>query len=351
MQGRLPAVFPTLLLLTLAAGEARAGNAPALRAEMRAAGFTDAQVATVESGGLVTRLRLQREDNAAFVIAVTRIASPMETLVEEVRSIGRSGWMPAADRTLQTGRFGTPPSLADLAPLRLERQDLRDLAGCRVGDCDVQLDRHTMDEGRRIDWRAGDAERRAAQLLETMLVARAEAYLREGGRGMAVYDDGVPPESAARGFEYILRNSPSLCGRDRPFCDYLLQFPAGPPPPELEQFLFWSKVRVVKPVVSIVHAVIRHDPAVSPPRYDVALKHVYDSHYFLAYGEFLTLLPETDNPGAFYLVRSVRALINPPHGLLRGILLGRIKHGMREQLAEEVALTRRRLEIAALPSR
>ncbi len=351
MRGRRRAVLLTTLVLTAFGDDSFAQPLGALESDMRAVGFTDAQIGAVRSGGLVTRLRLQREDNAAFVVAVTRIASPATTLLDEIRSVGRSGWTPAGERTLQTGRFSLPPVPADLQPLRLERQDLRDLARCHVGDCDVQLDRRTMAEAQRIDWRAADADTRAAELMKRVLLEHATAYLQEGSPAMAVYDDGPSPESAATGFEYILKNSPGLCGRDRPLCDYLLQSPEASPPPELEQFLFWSKSRVVKPVVSIVHAVIRHDEKAPAPRYDVVLKHVYDTHYFLAYAEFLSLLPEPGTTRAFYLVRSVRALISPPHGLLRGILLSRIKHGMRDQLAEEVALTRRRLEIAALSSR
>jgi len=350
MRGRTRAVLLTTLALTAFGGRGFAA-ASTLETEMRSVGFTDAQIATVRSGGLVTRLRLQREDNAAFVVAVTRIATSEAKLLDEIRSVGRSGWTPAGERTLQTGRFATPLTATDLQPLRLERQDLRDLARCQVGDCDVQLDRRAMAEAQRIDWGAPDAEARAARLLKTMLLERATAYLQEGNRAMAVYDDGPSPESAATGLEYILGNSPGLCKRDRPLCDYLLQFPARPTPADLEQFLFWSKTRVVKPVVSIVHAVIRRDENAPASRYDVVLKHVYDSHYFLAYAEFLSLLPEPGTTRAFYLVRAVRALVSPPHGLLRGILLSRIKHGMRDQLAEEVALTRRRLEIAVLPAR
>jgi len=351
MRGRRRAVLPTMLVLTALAGDARAEPPSALDSEMRAVGFTEAQLATVRSGGLVTRLRLQREDNAAFVIAATRIASPQARLLDEIRSLGRSGWTPTAERMLQAGRFSEPPSPADLQPLRLERQDLHDLARCHVGDCDLQLDRQTMAEGRKIDWHAPDAEARAGRLLKAMLLERAAGYLREGSHGVAVYDDGPSPESPARGFDYILGNSPGLCSRDRPLCDYLLQFPSAPAPAELEHFLLWSKTRVVKPVVSIVHAVIRRDEKAVPPRYDIVLEHVYDSHYFLAYAEFLTLLPEPGTARAFYLIRAVRALVSPPRGWLRGILLSRIKHGMRDQLAEEVARTRRKLEIEALPPR
>ncbi len=106
-------------------------------------------------------------------------------------------------------------------------------------------------------------------------------------------------------------------------------------------------MRATRPIVSIVHVFIQHVSEGGRTRYDIALEHVYDSHFFLAYVEFMTLLPDPRTDDGFYLLRSVRALINPPRGWLRGILLQRIKRAMREQLAEDMAETKRALEAAA----
>ena len=151
----------TLVGLLAAAVSASAQDVPVeLAAEMRDAGFSDAQITTVKAGGIVTRILPQRDDNAAFVTGVVRIAAPDYALADGVRSIEvfRRG------RTLQIGRFGTPPTMEDIQPLVLERRDLDDLRNCRVGDCDVQIGRHAMraHSRNRLGGRRRSRARRAA---------------------------------------------------------------------------------------------------------------------------------------------------------------------------------------------
>jgi hypothetical protein len=323
------------------APHAFADGSAELEAEMRACGFSAAQLATVEAGGLVTRLVPQSGDNVAFVVGVARLAGPATAFVDEIRRLGQPDSQPLAGRTLQAGRFATPPTLVDVQPLRFEGQDLRDLSRCRVGDCDLQLSRRTMDLAKEIDWRAPAGEVQAAQLLKSALFETAAAYLREGPAVMAVYDDDVHPVDVASGFARILEARPSVLSSNPPLYEYLLHPSSVATPPGVEDFVFWSKVRLQKPVISIVHVLLQRREGPDGAAFDVVLKHVYDSPSFLAYAEFLTLLPLPGSHDGFYLLRSVRALVNPPHGLLRGTLLGRIKRGMRDQLSEDLSRRRR----------
>jgi hypothetical protein len=75
----------------------------------------------------------------------------------------------------------------------------------------------------------------------------------------------------------------------------------------------------------------------------IALKHIYDSRFFLAYAEFLETVPDSPAGDGFYLVRSVRARIDPPRWF-RGFLLGKIKRAMRNAMAADLERARRRLE-------
>jgi hypothetical protein len=325
--------------LAAAAPALAADEPPDVVAEMKAAGFSDAEITTAGAGGIVTRLLPQREDNAAFVTGVTRIAAPAEALADDVRTVEGL----RRSRTLQIGLFETPPTIGDLRPLVLESQDLDDLHRCRVGDCDIQVGRHAMDAIRAVDWEARDARERAAQLTKEIFVAQVAAYLEHGSSGMAIYDNNVPPESVAAGFEQLLRDRPSLVRGDPAFYRYLLEFPDGVRPPHVDNFLYWSKEKLRRPVVSLVHVCLQRSGDGGQTRYVIAMKHIYDSHYFLAYSEFLTVLPGPPGTG-FYLVRSVRVMIDPPRGWLRGLLLNRIKGAMREQLAGDLRLTKVRLE-------
>jgi hypothetical protein len=307
-----------------------------LAAVMRAAGFSDSDLARVERGGVSTRILPQHEDNAAFVTGVTRVSTSATVLAERIRSIEtfRSG-----GRTLQIGRFSTPPRAEDLGPLVIERKDLEALRACRPGDCDVKIGRAAMEAIRALDWKQGNGGQRAAEVVKKILAERVRTYMEQGPPGMAVYDDNDRPESVALGFEQILRDSRSLVDRAPDFFEYVLRFPHEPPLPEVENFFYWSKQKVREPVVSLVHVCLQRRQTRGDVSYLVAMKHIYDSHYFLAYGEFLTLLPAGD-AGSSYLVRSIRALIDPPRGWFRGLLLGRIKSAMRDELARDLARTK-----------
>lgn len=336
-------VFPFAVVASLLAGQsASAQDTPQeLVTATKDAGFSVAQLDSVRAGGIVTRILLRHDDNEAFVTGVVRIRAPGDALADGIRSLEL---LRRGSRTLQIGRFAAPPTIEDIRPLVLEARDLDDLRRCKVGDCDVQVDRSTMQQIQAIDWEAAGARERAAQLTKGILLAQVRAYLEQGSPAMAAYDDSEPPESAASAFEQILRDSPDLVRSDPAFYRYLLGFPSAARPPNLESFLYWSKEKLRRPVVSIVQVCLRPLEDHGRRSYRIAIKHVYDSHYFLGYAEFLTMTPDSAATHGFYLVRSVRALINPPRGWFRGFLLGRIKSAMRDQLARDLLRTRSRLE-------
>jgi len=130
---------------------------------------------------------------------------------------------------------------------------------------------------------------------------------------------------------------------DPDFWHYLLAFPEATLP-GVESFVYWSKDKIRKPVVSIVHACIQRVEK-GGSSYFIALKHIYDSHYYMANAEFLTLVPDRGAKTGFFLVHSLRARIDPPRKL-RAVLLGKIKGAMRDELVELLQGTKDRLEAA-----
>ncbi len=113
--------------------------------------------------------------------------------------------------------------------------------------------------------------------------------------------------------------------------------------PGVESFVYWSKEKTRKTVVSVAHVSIQTIPRDPGPAYAVAMKHLYDSHYFLGEMEFLTLLPEAGDTPAFTLIHVLRARVDPPRSF-RGMLLGKMREGMREAIATDLQATRSRLE-------
>ena len=71
---------------------------------------------------------------------------------------------------LEIGRFSSPPTLSDLGPLTLTRQDV-DLHDCRVADCDIRLPAQVIVRFQKeIDWKRADADGHAAALFKEVLL-------------------------------------------------------------------------------------------------------------------------------------------------------------------------------------
>jgi hypothetical protein len=118
----------------------------------------------------------------------------------------------------------------------------------------------------------------------------------------------------------------------------------------VENFFYWSKEQLRRPVVSVVHASLATAEPEQVPGPLIVLSHLYDSHYCRAYVEFLEVIPAGDGARGFYLTRTVRARIDPPHWF-RALLLGRIKREMRSALARDLERLRLRLGRHAACSR
>ncbi len=301
-------------------------------------GFSASEIGQMRAGSVIARVLPQKNDNAALVVGVARIGATEEALVEGIRSLEtfRGG-----EGVIETGRFGTPPSVEDLQLLVFDRQDLEDFRKCRIGDCNIKLDAETIALAKTVDWTASDSSAQASQVLKLALVTQVMGYLERGAAGMAVYHDKEAPQSAAAEFAKLLQGPLRLI-QDDPFQRYLLEFPRETLP-NVENFVYWSKQKIRKPVVSLVHVCLQRVESGGEASYFIALKHIYDSHFFPAYAEFLTVIPSTGSARGFYLVHSVRAHIDRPRWF-GGMLLGKIKREMRSALSRDLMRTKNRLE-------
>jgi hypothetical protein len=318
---------------------------PEARAYLRSVGFTDVDFVSLEGGGVVSRIVPRKEDNDAFIVGAVRIAAPAEALIAALQKIETlRNRLPI----VQIGRFSTPPRIEDLDGLTFETKDLDALRACRVGDCDLKVGTAAMEAARTVDWKASDAYARASHVLKELIVGRVARYLQEGPSGMAVYNDNEIPESTAAEVAKIVGSEPPPPGFTPDFLKHVLDFPASALP-GIESFVYWSKEKTRKTVVSVAHVSIQTIPRDPGPAYAVAMKHLYDSHYFLGEMEFLTLLPEAADKPRFTLIHVLRARVDPPRSF-RGMLLGKMREGMREAIATDLQATRSRVESGATPS-
>lgn len=304
-------------------------------------GFTDAQIATVETGQVVTRqfASSDKADVAAF--GAVRIAADKERYLIQVRDVVTFRRTPSV---LEIGRFSQPPALADVAGLSLDDGDFEAARKCRPGACNLKLARSAIERMHaEIDWDEPEAKSRATLFMRQMLVEYVAAYMQGGTAAMATYYDKDQPLDAPAEFAKLLVASPYLFEYAPDFNAYVGGYPQGSLP-EAEDIFYWAKDKKgPKPTISVFHLTLWKDPR-DPSRVVIASKQIYASHY-IRVGLDLTAL--VDVPGeapAFYLMDLFRGRIDPPGGMLASVILGKIRGSIESSLGDSLASARSKLE-------
>jgi hypothetical protein len=296
--------------------------------------------ATLQQRGVIVR-SLPAADRQIGVIAVTPIAIGPDTFVNRVRAAGGVNH----DDGL-AGRFSTPPTLADLAPVSLDDGDIDRLRRlCRPGDCRLNLAGHEIADVQRAlasDGPTASAETHRA--FRQVVLDRTVRYLRGGLGAVPEYHDRSDPVRPAAIFDEILQQSPFLETRLPRVAAYLEHFPSADAA-GAESFMRWSKATINdKAVVMVSHvSIFRPTPSPGIPAVLVTGKQVYASRYMN--GELtLTMLFNPGGGSSGYLVHVTRSeldeLAGTFSGLKRTLILGRIK----EEATGALARLRDRLE-------
>jgi hypothetical protein len=307
----------------------------------RTIGLTDAQLADVEAGRVVTRQLPGADKPEMAAFGAVRVAAKKDVYLERLRDVARFRNGPS---TIQIARFHTPPVISDLDGLALEDGDFEAARKCKIGDCDLKLSRAAVERMQKeMDWKAPDARARANQLMKQMLVEYVTAYQRGGTTEMATYVDDVSPLETPAAFRKVLAASPYLVEYAPALKGYLEEYPKG----QLagaEDLFYWTKEKFgPKPTIAVYHLTVWRDPA-DPTRAAVASKQIYASHYFQAGLDLTALVDAPTPPGGFYLVDLYRARIDPPTGMLSGVLLGKIRGGVEQGVAEGLRTAKQRTE-------
>jgi len=300
--------------------------------------FSRSDLADLEKGNVVTHgLGATAAGEIAAVGAVC-VKARREAFIDRYRDIAQ--FKRGAD-VLQIGRFSDPPAVEDLAPLTVDKHDV-DVRNCRVGHCDIRLPSETIARFQReIDWKARDAEARAAALFKRVLADDVRAYLSGGPGRIVEYDDEKRPVRPMDDFVGLLKNSPYLGELVPGLPEHLQAFPSSPLP-GAEDFLYWSKEKFgLTPFITVTHVTIT--PATSTSSI-IASKDVYSSRYFDA---SLTLTIASDAvsvPDAFYLVYVNRSRANALKGPLAGLRRSIVERRAKSSLDENLKAVKLRLE-------
>src|SRR5262249_6629495 len=181
--------------------------------------------------------------------------------------------------------------------LSVGREDF-DLRKCRVGACDIRLSSEIIARFQReIDWKAPDADARAAALFKEVLYENIRAYVSGGPGRITEYDDEKRPVRPVDDFAGLLAGSPYV-GALVPALPAHLQSMSNPLP-DAEDFLYWSKEKFgLTPFITVTHVTITQadaGPCV------IASRDVYSSRYFDASLSY-TIASDAVGANAFYLV-------------------------------------------------
>jgi hypothetical protein len=300
--------------------------------------LTDDQLAAVDKGEVVTK-QLQTTDKpeiAAF--GVVKTAGSLDLLMhlaKDVRALRQVPQIP------EMGIFSSPAKIEDLSGLHHPPDDIGALKRCKPGSCDVKLGSAALDQIAKLDWKAPDAEAQAVALMNRMIVSYVNAYQQGGTDAMGGVMDKKEPKARSEEYKKLLAHSPYLVDYVKEFNDYLQSYPKGNLA-GAEDTLYWAKDTFgLKPVVSISQ-MTRYQ---SPRGVLIANKLLAASHFFNAALEIMAGVPTPDGKG-LYLLSLYRARIDPPTGMLGGVLMGKVRDGVETGVKENLKFARERLAAA-----
>jgi hypothetical protein len=300
--------------------------------------LNDAQLAAVDKGEVVTKLlpTTDKPEIAAFgIVKTTGTVDQLLTLARDIKKFRQVPQIP------EMGYFSSPAKLEDLNGLHHPPDDIAALKRCKPGSCDVKIGTKGMDLVSKVDWTKPGAEKQAADIFNLGIVDYVTAYQRGGTDAMGSVSDKKQEKSRAQEYRTLLANSPYLVDYVKEFNDYLAAWPKGKLA-GADDVLYWAKDTFgLKPVVSVYHATFYKSPRGAL----LSNKLVGATHFFNATLEIIVGVPTPDGKG-LYVMSLYRTRIDPPTGMLGGMLMGKVRDGIETGLKENLKLARERLAAA-----
>jgi len=308
--GRTCGLLAACIAVALLEGAAPAGPLPADIAGFltKTAGFSEADVAALEAGRVISRAQPGTAATEISVLAAVKIRATRERVASY---FGQMVKYVDGDITLGFGRFSTPPQLSDVASLTLDREEIDSLRSCKPGNCDLRIGGAAIETIRRaVNWNALNAAEQAQRAVRKALVDYVTAYQARGDRVLVTYNDRSRPVSLAVQWRGIVAGSKYFHQYQPALLDYLTRYPEAALPGG-QDIMYWVKEKFagLKPIISIVHGVVYEAPGgAGANRTTIVQKQIYASHYYDASVAHSTLAEATEaGRPVTYLVYATRA--------------------------------------------
>jgi hypothetical protein len=334
------------VVVAVLAARARAEETPAhafLRGVVR---FADPEVLSVDAGRIVTKPLATADKPEIAAFGAVRVQADRAVALRRFRE---TGFLRHGPSVLESGRFSSPPGPGDLDGLTLEDADVEAARKCRPGDCALKLASSAMERVRaEVVGPLAEAKPKATALVRRMLVEYVAAYQAGGIGALATYNDKEKPLEAPAEFRKLLAASPYLVEYAPEFHRYVEEYPRGRLD-GAEDFFYWTKDKFgPKPTISVYHVTLWQDPR-NPGRTVLCSKRIYASHYFQSGLDLVALVDAASGQNGFYLMDLQRVRIDPPTGMLSGVLLGKIRGGIESAVSERLAAAKSLAEAPGRP--
>ncbi len=316
-------------------GLARAQEPPPRPFLRKVIQLDDAQLAAVEKGEVVTKQLPAKDKPEIAAFGIVKVNATVDQLLAAAKDVQKFRQVPQIP---EMGRFSTPAKVEDLKSLGHPPDDIAALKRCKPGKCDVKMGTRGLEAASKIDWSKPDAEKQAVAAFNQGIVDLVTAYQQGGTDAMGNVLDKKEEKSRAQEFRALMANSPYLVDYVKEFNDYLASYPKGKLA-GAEDVVYWAKDTFgLKPVVSTYHATFYKSPRGAL----IANKLIAATHFFNASLEVLAGVPAADGKG-IYLISLARTRIDPPTGMLAGVLMGKVRDGVETAVRENLKTARARL--------
>lgn len=221
-----------------------------------------------------------------------------------------------------TKRLSDPPIAEDFSSLALPDSDVKDLRGCRVGDCDLKLGEKGIEVIRAgVDWKKPAAAAEANALVGRLALELVTAYRQRGNDGLAVYRDKDRPTFVGKEFRAMADGLPGFGATLPDLKQYLMDYPRAKLANATDVF-YWQEARFgAKTTITISHLVVQQQD----DRTVIASKLLYSSHYFWTALGVRVLLPDPVRGHGFWFATVMRCRSDGLSGFSGKFVRGRAR--------------------------
>ena len=296
-------------------------------------GLNDGEINSVRSGKAVAKILNSPTPDEVYVFGSVYVNSTPERYLQFASDIDALRKVP---NYLAIRKFSAPPRLSDLEGFTLEEQDIKELKKCEQGHCDVQLPSEAMDTFKQsVNWSAPDVADQVNRLGQKMALEALERYIEGGNTALGTYRDKHNPAVVADTFQRLLSRSKGLPVYLPLLVQYLLDYPKANSD-GIESEFYWEKVNFgLKPTLRIVQAIVYHDKDSKNPKYAVAIKQLYASHYFETALDLTICVPDHERPGMYVITlkgSSQAGLTGLKGGIVRKVAVDRTRSSLEKAL-------------------